>query len=116
MMSKENKKISLTGSNENESISIVIDESNKKINIVKQNVNGIFQENFDLYTINIGGKNPKLKITLKDDNLFLINDSNNGLKINSDGSFETLEKIDSKLKTLESKVDFLESKVSKSTL
>lgn len=115
-MSKESKKITLTGSNENEGIAIVIDESNKKINIVKQNGNGIFQENFDLYTINIGGKNPKLKITSKDDSLFLINDSNNGLKINSDGSFETLEKIDSKLKTLETKVNVSESKVNKSTL
>lgn len=115
-MSKENKKISLIGSNENENISIVIDESSKKINILRENVNRTFQETLCLESINIGDEVLGWKITSKDDNLFLINDSNNGLKLNTDGSFETLEKIDSKLKTLESKVDFLESKVSKSTL
>lgn len=110
-MSKENKKITLTGSNENENISIVIDEDSKMINILRQNLNKTFQETFYLDSINIGDKVSGWEITSKDDSLFLINDSNNGLKINADGSFETFEKIDSKLKTLESKVDFLESKI-----
>lgn len=115
-MSKENKKISLIGSNENENISIVIDESSRNINILRQNLNKIFQETFHLDSINIGDKYSGWKIILKDDSLFLINDSNNVLKLNTDGSFETLEKINIKLKTLESKVNLLESKVSKSTL
>lgn len=110
-MSKENKKISLTGSNEIANISIVIDESSKKIKILKENVNTVFRETFYLDSINIGDKVSEWKITSKDDSLFLIHDSNNGLKINSDGSFETLKKIDNKLKTLETKVDFLESKI-----
>lgn len=47
-MSKEDKKINLTGSNEVENISIVIDERSKKINILRQNLNKTFQEFFIL--------------------------------------------------------------------
>ena len=52
-MSKEDKRISLIGSNENENISIVIDESSRNINILRQNLNKIFQETFHLDSINI---------------------------------------------------------------
>ncbi len=55
-MSKEDKKITLAGSNENENISIVIDESSRKINILRQNLNKTFQETFHLDSINIDGK------------------------------------------------------------
>ncbi len=115
-MSKGNKKISLIGSNEVENISITVDESSKYINIVIRNTNMVAQDTYHLDSLKIGDKVSEWKITSKDDSLFLVNDSNNGLKINSDGSFETLEKIDSKLKTLESKVNLLEYKISKSTL
>lgn len=112
-MSKEDNKISLTGSNEIGNISIVIDESSKKINILRENVNSIFRETFHLDSIETGDKDSEWKITSNDDSLFLTNGSDNALKISGDGSLETLKKVDNKLKTLESKVNLLESKFDK---
>ncbi|WP_130819028.1 hypothetical protein [Anaerococcus vaginimassiliensis] len=94
-MSKENKKISLIGSNENVNISIVIDESSKKINILKENVNTIFRETFYLGSLRIDDKESEIKMELKDDNLSIKNKNNSGVTIDADGNIK-IQQIDKK--------------------
>lgn len=89
-MSKEDKKITLAGSNENENISIVVDEDSKMINILRQNANRTYQETYSLE--NTKKDSACMEFKFKDND------------------------FDNRLKTLETKVNVLESKVDKSTL
>lgn len=110
-MSKEQNKISLTGSNGIENISIIVDESGKKLNILRQNINKTFQETYYLDSLIISNDVSEIKTELKEDDFPIKNNSANIVKINSDGSFEVDSEFDNRVKTLETKVNVLESKV-----
>ena len=94
-MSKENKKITLTGSNENENISIVIDEGSKYINILIQNINKAAQVTYYLDSLRIDDKESEIKMELKDDNLSIKNKNNSGVTIDADGNIK-IQQIDKK--------------------
>lgn len=108
-MSKEDKKISLAGSNEVENISIFIDEGSKCINIVIRNTNTVAQDTYHLDSLKIDDKEPEIKLGEEEDSLYIKNNFGNLVQIKSNGDIEVFRKVDNRLKTLE-------SKVSKSTL
>lgn len=64
-MSKEQNKISLTGSNGIENISIIVDESGKKLNILRQNINKTFQETYYLDSLIISNDVSEIKNRVK---------------------------------------------------
>lgn len=90
-MSKENKKISLTGRNENENISIVIDEGSKYINILMQNINKAVQVTYYLDSLRIDDKESGIKMELNDDNLTIKNKNNSGVTIDANGVIKVNE-------------------------
>lgn len=90
-MSKKDKKITLTGSNENENISIVIDEGSKYINILIQNINKATQVTYYLDSLRIDDKESEIKMELKDDNLTIKNKNNSGVTIDANGVIKVNE-------------------------